>query len=422
MLSGTVPPGESPSTVVIAPDTFKGSLPAGDVARAVASGYRRATPSALLAPVPMADGGEGTLEAVTAGGDTDWDIEVHRVTGPDGRPVSARWGTRSESESTVAVVELAEASGLSDMAPDANPMRATSRGTGELLRAALDGGARTIVLALGGSACTDAGAGLLSALGARLSDRSGRPIGEGAAGLADLAAADVGTLDPRLSRARIVIAADVDSPLVGPSGAVEVFGPQKGLDTRQVRHAAQAMHQVVDVLAEAAGRAGGPAWSEHVARAAHIPGAGAAGGVGFAALGLLGAVRRPGVEVVMELVGLEEKIAAADLVVTGEGSLDTQSLAGKVPVGVAGCAARYDVPVVAVCGRNGLDRDGLAAAGIDRVWALSDLAADEADSIARAGELLDTVGSRVAAECGRVVAGRRRREAHTIRPGRGPGG
>ncbi|MBB3665435.1 glycerate kinase [Prauserella sediminis] len=397
--------GRSPGTVVIAPDTFKGSVPARDVAAALSSGIRRAAPSARVVAVPMADGGEGTLAAVTADGEADWDIEVHRVTGPDGRPVPARWGTRAGTGGTLAVVELAEASGLGDMGPDADPMRATSRGTGELVRAALDRGARSIVLALGGSACSDGGAGLLSALGARLLDHSGRPVTEGAAGVADLAAADLRTLDPRLRDTRIVIAADVDSPLAGPGGAAEVFGPQKGLDAQQVRRTAQALRRAVPILAEAARRSGGVAWSERVVGAADEPGAGAAGGVGFAALGLLGAVRRPGVEVVSELVGLEDKVATADLVVTGEGSLDTQSLAGKVPVGVAGCAARRGVPVVAVCGRNVLDPAQSAAAGIDRVWALSDLAADETESMARARELLETVGSRIASDRSRLAAG-----------------
>ncbi|WP_344056085.1 glycerate kinase, partial [Prauserella halophila] len=403
-MAGTASTGGPPGTVVIAPDTFKGSLSARDVAGAVASGMRRVAPSARLVQVPMADGGEGTLEAVTADGEVDWNIEVHRVTGPDGRPVPARWGTRAGTRGTLAVVELAEASGLGDMAAGADPMLATSRGTGELVRAALDHGAGTIVLALGGSACSDGGAGLLSALGARLLDASGRPVPEGAAGLNDLAEADLRELDPRLGQTRIVIAADVDSPLVGPGGAVEVFGPQKGLDARQVRQTSEALRRAVPVLAAGAQRCGGAAWSERVVRAADQPGAGAAGGVGFAALGLLEAVRRPGVEVVMELVGLGEKIAAADLVVTGEGSLDTQSLAGKVPVGVAGCAARHGVPVVAVCGRNGLDLRQQAAAGIDRVRALSDLAADETESMTRARELLDDVGCRIVAD--RIVADR----------------
>lgn len=393
--AGAAPTGGSPGTVVIAPDTFKGSLSARDVAGAVATGMRRAAASARLVQVPMADGGEGTLDAVAADGGADWSVRVQRVTGPDSRPGDARWSSRTEDGSAVAVVELAEASGLGDMAPGADPMRATSRGTGELVLAALDSGARTIVLALGGSACTDGGAGLLSALGARLLDGSGSPVPEGAAGLLSLAEADLRYLDPRLSETRIVIASDVDSPLAGPAGAAEVFGPQKGLGRPQVRQASRALRRAVPVLAAGARACGDAAWADRIARAADQPGAGAAGGVGFAVLGVLGAVRRPGVEVVMELVGLADKIATADLVVTGEGSLDDQSLAGKVPVGVAGCAARHGVPVVAVCGRNRLDPERSAAAGIDRVWALSDLAADEAESMSRAGELLDTVGSRI---------------------------
>ncbi|MDZ5078941.1 glycerate kinase [Nesterenkonia sp. HG001] len=399
--------GGAGERIVIAPDTFKGSLSAREVAAALAAGFRNQGSGAVIEQVPMADGGEGTLDAVAEGGAAgDWTIEVLEVTGPDGRPVGARLGTRPGDAGPVALVELAEASGLGDMDPCADPLRATSRGTGELLCAALDRGAREVVLALGGSACTDAGAGLLSALGARLLDRAGRRIPDGAAGLAGLAAADLSGLDPRLGRVRLVIAADVDSPLIGPRGAAEVFGPQKGLDERQVRQAAAALRSAVPILAEAAYRRGGAAASERVVAAADQPGAGAAGGVGFATLGLLGGARRPGVEVVMDLVGLEAKIASADLVITGEGSLDTQSLAGKVPVGVAACASRHGVPVIAVCGRNGLDRDQWAAAGLEQVWALRDLAADERESMTQARDLLHTVGSSLA-----IDPARRRRRA-----------
>ncbi|GAA3058772.1 MULTISPECIES: glycerate kinase [Actinomycetes] len=405
--------GPRTSTVVIAPDTFKGSLGAGEVAQALASGIRRTAPGTRVVEVPMADGGEGTLDAAAAG----WEIEAHWVTGPDGRPTRAQLGLRTDDGgTTAAVVELAEASGLHDMGPGADPMRATSRGTGELLRAALDRGADEVVLALGGSACTDGGAGMLSALGVRLLDRAGRRIPEGAAGLSGLDSADLRELDPRIAQTRIVIAADVDSPLTGPQGAAEVFGPQKGLDEQQVRWASLALQRAVPVLAEAAYRSSGPTWSDHVVRAADQPGAGAAGGVGFAALALLGAERRPGVEVVMELVDLEARMAGADLVITGEGSLDTQSLAGKVPVGVARVSARHGIPVVAVCGRSLLDRDQWAAAGIDHVWALRDLAGSDQESIRRAPALLQEVGGRI----GQELAARSRQRQLMAGPA-GPG-
>ncbi|GAB3190826.1 glycerate kinase [Nesterenkonia suensis] len=385
--------------VVIAPDTFKGSLAAREVAAALAEGISAEDPRSVILQVPMADGGEGTLDAVVHGGTSQgWAVEVLEVTGPDGRPVPARLGIRPGDAGPVALVELAEASGLGDMDPQADPMRATSRGTGELLRAALDRGAVEVVLALGGSACTDAGAGMLSALGARLVDRAGRRIPEGAAGLAGLATADLSDLDPRVAQVRLVIAADVDSPLIGAQGAAEVFGPQKGLDPQQVRQASVAVRAAVPILAEAAHHIGGTGAAERVVAAADQPGSGAAGGVGFAALGLLGAERRPGVEVVMDLVGLESMIAVADLVITGEGSLDTQSLAGKVPIGVASAAARQGVPALAVCGRNGLDRDQWLAAGLEGVWALRDLAADERESFTQARDLLHTVGRRLAAD------------------------
>ena len=234
-----------------------------------------------------------------------------------------------------------------------------------MLRAALEAGARRIILGVGGSASTDGGAGLLQALGARVLDASGEPVRPGGASLRDVAALDLTGLHPALHGAEIILAADVDNPLTGPDGAAEVYGPQKGASPAEVAALDAGLRRWAAVVAAAVGRD----WSQ-------APGAGAAGGVGFAALAVLGATRRPGIELVLDLAGFETALDGADLVITGEGSLDAQSLAGKTPVGVARAAARRGIPVVAVAGRSTLTEAELAAAGIAAVYPLTDLEPD----------------------------------------------
>ncbi|MHC5560568.1 glycerate kinase [Kocuria sp. U4B] len=373
--------------IVIAPDKFKGSLEATEVADHLAAGIRAVDPAAEVLPLPVADGGEGTLEAAVGAGFTSFPATV---TGPVGEPVTARFALRDRT----AVVEMALASGLAALpvdehgepVPDA--AGATSRGTGELVRAALDAGATCVVLGVGGSACTDGGAGLLAGLGARLLDGAGRELGRGGAPLARLARVDLAGLDPRVREAEFVLAADVDNPLVGPRGAAAVFGPQKGASPEQVRELDAALAVFRDRLAEALGP---PALE-----AAEAPGAGAAGGVGFAALAVLGAHRRPGIDVVLELTGLAAQAAGADLVVTGEGSLDEQSLGGKTPVGVAALARAAGVPVVAVCGRTTLEPQVGRDAGFVRTYALTNLEPDPRISMREAGRLLEQVGAQLA--------------------------
>ena len=320
------------------------------MAAAIAAGLRAGRPGAEVITIPVADGGEGTVDAAVAAG-----FERVPVTaaGPAGDPVRAGYARRGE----VAVVELACVCGLARL-PGGRPapLTASSFGAGEVLRAALEAGARRIVLGVGGSAGTDGGAGLLQALGARVLDASGEPVRPGGAGLRDVAALDLAGLHPALhpaSRsAELILAADVDNPLTGPDGAAEVYGPQKGAGPAEVAVLAAGLRRWAAVMAAAAGAD----WSR-------APGAGAAGGVGFAALAVLGATRRPGIELVLDLAGFEAALDGADLVITGEGSLDAQSLAGKTPVGVARAAARRGVPVVAVAGRSSLTAAELAAAG-----------------------------------------------------------
>jgi glycerate kinase len=369
--------------IVIAPDKFKGSLPATQVAAAIAAGLRAGRPGAEVITIPVADGGEGTVDAAVAAG-----FERVPVTaaGPAGDPVRASYARRGEA----AVVELACVCGLARLSggpwssPTA-PLVASSAGAGEVLRAALEAGARRIILAVGGSASTDGGAGLLQALGARVLDARGEPARPGGAGLRDVATLDLSGLHPKLRAAEVILAADVDNPLTGPDGAAEVYGPQKGASPAEVARLDEGLRHWAAVVAAATGTD----WSR-------APGAGAAGGVGFAALAVLGAVRRPGVELVLELAGFGAALDGADLVITGEGSLDAQSLAGKAPVGVARAAARRGIPVIAVAGRSTLTEAEPATAGISAVYPLSDLEPDQERSRAEAARLLRRTGQMIA--------------------------
>jgi glycerate kinase len=373
--------------VLVAPDKFKGSLTAAEVAARVAAGL--GVPAVEL---PVADGGDGTVDAVVARGFTRVTVEV---TGPTGGPVQASYGRRDE----VAVVELAEASGLRRLPGGLEPLTATSRGTGELIAHAVRAGAGRIVLGLGGSACTDGGAGLVTALGARFLDADGAELEPGGAALGGLARIDLtGLLD--LSGVEFVVASDVDNPLLGPHGAAAVYGPQKGATPGDVKVLDRALSRLAAVAVATHGLVGAV---EHDGRpgpmgVAGAPGAGAAGGVGFAALTFLHAEIRPGIGYLLDLLGFGEQVKGARLVITGEGSLDEQSLRGKAPVGVAQAAARAGVPVVAVCGRNTLSETELKAAGIEAAYALSDLEPDPARSMAEAGPLLERLAARLAAE------------------------
>ena len=365
--------------IVVAPDKFKGSLPAAQLAAAIAAGLHAGLPGAEIVTIPVADGGEGTVDAAVAAG-----FERVPVTaaGPAGDPVRASYARRGE----VAVVELAGVCGLARL-PGGRPapLTASSFGAGEVLRAALEAGARRIVLGVGGSASTDGGAGLLQALGARVLDTCGEPVRPGGAGLREVAALDLTGLHRALYPAEIILAADVDNPLTGPDGAAEVYGPQKGASPAEVAALDAGLRRWATVVAAAVGRD----WSR-------TPGAGAAGGVGFAALAVLGATRRPGIDLVLDLAGFETALDGADLVITGEGSLDAQSLAGKTPVGVARAAARRGIAVVAVAGRSTLREAELAAAGIAAVYPLTDLEPDLERCRAEADRLLRRTGQMIA--------------------------
>ncbi|KTS79452.1 glycerate kinase [Pseudomonas oryzihabitans] len=376
--------------IVIAPDSFKESLSAAGVASALARGLRQALPQAELVECPLGDGGEGTLDAVLAA--TGGEVRQAQVTGPLGEPVKARWGWLAEQRT--AFVEMASASGL-ELVPKArrDVLAATSRGTGELLRAALDAGAERLVLAIGGSATNDGGAGLLQALGVRLLDEQGQELVPGGAALAQLGRIELTDLHPRLADVEMIIAADVDNPLCGPQGASHIFGPQKGASPDQVRQLDAVLAHFATITA---------ATLERDVR--EQPGAGAAGGVGFAALAFLQATFRPGIEVVAELVGLEAALQDADLALTGEGRLDGQTLRGKTPAGVLRLARRHGVPVVAVAGSLGEGYDALYDQGLTAAFSLvpGPLSLDEA--LTQAEVLLE----RTARDIGRLWAMARR--------------
>jgi glycerate kinase len=362
--------------VLVAPDKFKGSLTAAEVASAVARGLADVHPSLAVQTLPVADGGDGTVEAAVAAGFRRVRVPAR---GPTGWPLTACYAVRGDT----AVVELAEASGLHRLPGVPSPLGATSAGTGDVIAAALHAGCRRIVLGVGGSACTDGGAGMLAVLGARLLDGAGRELPPGGAALSRLSALDLSDLDPRLSEVDIELASDVDNPLFGLRGAAFVYGPQKG-----------ATPDDVEVLDEALRR-----WASHAGpEFADRPGAGAAGGVGFAAMAVLGARMRPGIALLLELLGFDDALSGASLVITGEGSLDRQTLSGKAPAGVARAAAEKGIPCVAVAGRCQLSTVELAEAGIAAAYALTDLEPDPARCMAGAAALLRRLAHRVAVD------------------------
>jgi glycerate 2-kinase len=343
--------------IVIAPDSFKDSLSAQGVAQAIASGLREVWPDAQLIECPMADGGEGTIEAVLAACDGQW--MENSVTGPLGQPVQAQWGWLADTRT--AIIEMAMASGLQLLTLEQRDATVTTTyGTGELIAAALDAGAQRIILAIGGSATNDAGTGMLAALGARFLDDHDEPLPPGGLALAKVARIDIEHLDPRLSEVRFEVAADVNNPLCGLHGASHIFGPQKGASPEQVL----ALDAALKHFAEHSARVLGRDDSEH-------PGSGAAGGMGFAARAYLNASFRPGVEVVADLTGLADALQDADLAITGEGRFDAQTLRGKTPFGVAKVAQRQNVPVIVLAGTLGDGYADLYAHGISAAFALT---------------------------------------------------
>ncbi|EOU1336528.1 glycerate kinase [Cronobacter malonaticus] len=344
--------------IVIAPDSFKESLSAMDVAKAIEAGFRDIYPQAHYVCVPMADGGEGTVEAMVAA--TGGQIITTPVTAPLGNKVDGFFGLLGDGET--AVVEMAAASGL-HLVPAAqrDPRITTSYGTGELILAALERGVKAIIIGIGGSATNDGGAGMMQALGARFLDGEGHELAPGGAALAGLEWLDLSALDPRLAQVSVTVACDVDNPLCGEKGASAVFGPQKGATPEMVSELDAALRRFGEQLEAATGKT-----------IISAPGAGAAGGMGAALLGMLNAELRPGIEIVIESLGLAQAVRDADLVITGEGRLDSQSIHGKTPIGVARVAKQFQRPVVAIAGSLTPDYQIVHEHGIDAAFSVID--------------------------------------------------
>jgi glycerate kinase len=342
--------------IVVAPDSYKGSVSAIKVARAMARGARRVFPEAEVREIPIADGGEGTVAALVAA--TGGRLRTTEVSGPLGQPVTATWGVLGDGRT--AVIEMAAASGLPLLATEQRDPRLTgTRGTGELLRAALDAGLRRILVGIGGSATNDGGVGMARALGARFTDADGVELPEGGAALARLRHIDLGGLDRRLSTSEITVACDVDNPLCGPRGAATVFAPQKGASPAVVAELDAALAHFAACAVAATGR--------DVAESA---GAGAAGGLGAGLMWFTPAQLRPGVAIVLEAVGFAELVQEAAFVITGEGHTDFQTAFGKAPVGVAQVAKRFRVPVFCLSGGVGQGADEVLTLGIDAVLSI----------------------------------------------------
>ncbi|MCL4692164.1 MAG: glycerate kinase [Candidatus Hydrogenedentes bacterium] len=367
--------------IVIAPDSFKECLSALEVSEALASGLRRALPDAELELVPMADGGEGTVDALVAA--TGGSTVPLTVTGPLGDPVDAVYGVLGDG--TTAVIEMASASGLALVPKERrDPRIATTYGTGELLRAAMNGGATRIIIGIGGSATNDGGAGMAEALGYRFLDASGNPLPRGGAALADLARIDTSIRFPAIDHCTVQVACDVSNPLCGPNGASFVYGPQKGASPRDAEELDEALRHFAHVVRDQLG-----------IEIAELPGAGAAGGLGAGLVAFARGSLRPGVDLVAAACRLAERLEGADFVVTGEGKLDGQSIHGKTPVGVATIAQKAGVRVIAVAGILGDGCEAVHSAGIEAVHSLTGEFVTPEYAIANAAALLAEAGERI---------------------------
>ncbi|MEY8711726.1 glycerate kinase [Mangrovibacter phragmitis] len=342
--------------IVIAPDSYKESLSATQVAQAIEKGFREIFPDAEYVSVPVADGGEGTVDAMITA--TQGVRMSSPVTGPLGQQVMAEWGISGDGKT--AFIEMAQASGLALVPPEQrNPLLTTSRGTGELILHALEKGAQNIIIGIGGSATNDGGAGMVQALGARLTDEAGEEIGFGGGSLLQLRNIDISNMDSRLAHCVINVACDVTNPLLGEYGASRIFGPQKGATESMIRTLDYNLDHFADIIKSALN-----------VDVKNVPGAGAAGGMGAALMSFLGAELRSGIEIVTEALNLEEHIHDCTWVVTGEGRLDSQSIHGKVPVGIASVAKKYHKPVIGIAGSLTKDVAVVHQYGIDAVFSV----------------------------------------------------
>lgn len=366
--------------IVLAPDSYKGSLTAQEACEAMAIGIKRVIPEARIIKVPMADGGEGTVQSLVDA--TGGRVQAQEVFGPLGDRVTARYGIIGDR---TAVLEMAEASGL-NLIPGQrrNPLLTSTYGTGELIRAALNRGCRNFIIGIGGSATNDGGAGMAQALGARLLDKNGEELPQGGGSLDRLCSIDIAGLDYRIKESRFTVACDVDNPLCGPEGASCVFGPQKGADPDMVRQLDRNLEHYSQVICRDLGK-----------QVRDLPGAGAAGGLGAGMMAFLNAGLKPGVEIVIEAVGLEEKLAGADLVITGEGCCDAQTVRGKTPFGVLMAANKAKVPVIIIAGTVGRGAEELYSYGAVGLFPIVDRPMTLERAVQEAGSLLTNASERI---------------------------
>jgi glycerate kinase len=344
--------------IVVAPDSFKGSLTAVEVADAIGQGVREIFPEAEIVKIPMADGGDGTVQCLVNA--TGGEILKEKVTGPLGNEVLASYGILGDKKT--AVIEMAEASGLT-LVPEnkRNPLITTTYGTGQLIKAGLDRGCRKMIIGIGGSATNDGGAGMVQALGVKLLDREGKEIGFGGGELKKILRIDTKYLDNRLSETTVLIASDVSNPLCGPKGASRIYGPQKGATPEIIEQLDESLAYFAEIIKRDLNK-----------DVKDVPGAGAAGGLGASLIAFLDAELRPGIEIIIEIVKLEQVIKDADLVITGEGKIDSQTIYGKAPIGVAKIAKKYNIPVIAVAAIIGDDANIVHQHGIDNLIKVSE--------------------------------------------------
>lgn len=360
--------------IVIAPDSFKECLTAAQVAQAIETGLKQVLPDAVYVKVPVADGGEGTLQSLVDA--TGGKLIETMVTGPMGEPVPACFGLLGDGET--AVIEMARASGIELVPADQrNPLISTTAGTGELILSALDYGIKRMIVGIGGSATNDGGAGMMQALGVRLLDRDGNDLPYGGAALAQLVSIDARRMDKRLQSVEFIAACDVDNPLTGANGASAVFGPQKGASPEMVQQLDQALQHYARIIER-----------DLAVGVEHQPGAGAAGGMGAALLAFLRAELQPGIDIVMEAVDLAGHMSGADLVITGEGRIDSQTAQGKTPVGVARIAKQFGLPVIALAGSVGSGVEAVYKGGIDALFPIVHGAVPLSEALAKGEENL----------------------------------
>ena len=344
--------------IVVAPDSFKGSLTAVEIADAIGQGVKEIFPEAKIIKIPMADGGDGTVQCLVTA--TGGEILREKVTGPLGDEVLASYGILGGMKT--AVIEMAEASGLT-LVPEnkRNPLITTTYGTGQLIKAALDQGCKKMIIGIGGSATNDGGAGMVQALGVRLLDREGKEIGFGGGELKKISRIDISNLDNRLSETEVLIASDVSNPLCGPRGAARIYGPQKGATPEIIEELDKSLAHFAETIKRDLNK-----------DVKDMPGAGAAGGLGAGLMAFLDAELKPGIEIMIEIVKLEQAIKDTDLVITGEGKIDSQTIYGKAPIGVAKIAKKYNVPVIAVAAIISDDADIVYQHGIDNLIKVSE--------------------------------------------------